>query len=1136
MSDHLHTQPDEHLEARITAYVLGEASPFESAELEDLISKSPELQLFLNRTRALHGLLKEAETTSNTPAEDWKLPSEKREKLDAIFGSEETTVHLDKESRIRRASFRAVIGIAAVFVVTAVISRHYVLPQLSPIEERETIVNYMSKRDAGIEVESRTTAAENTPQPNTSGVVVGGAVNSPQTIEKENLTLAEAIVRAGGATEFGSKKRVRVHRDGEIQTYDLTNKELQEVILQPGDNVEVPQKNWFGCGASRDELVESEPIPEEPPGELAGLITSGLRSGDAAITDNSIDALLNNPDRTSDADLKETMPGLTGTFPLDDPGEKKQAEMPDSDFNAFAPDSPAQRKPNAPSAAPTKEIITGANASPVTPSPQREITFGDGDDFGGGWGEENTNVENSAKGRFRRDLSLDSGETTIAEAKKLRNLGKYEESRKLLEKAEQSAPEDSRNEEELGYLDDPIRTKPALTEEHSKDVDDLRRKLYTAEGNYELGKYDDALETYEEALRIDPYNEAARRGMEKVANAKSDYYRAAYDQTRSELLMEVDKAWELVVPAEELGASMDEIASGSNEIAKGYDWSFDPFSERGSSAGALYARPPIDAAEDEPEVLEFEGFLNYGSGSERNSGITWLMDPELNASPPKFKMNLRAGSERESYMFRGIDLGDSPTAGKGLFYVLPEDEESITGIDWPSGGVNLDLKPKINLVDLSEEIPATEEPFSTFSLNISDASFQIARAAMEKGEQPDPAAIKPEQFYNAVNYGDPAPSSLEPVAAAIDQVAHPVIPGRNLVRVALRTASTGRSAAQPLRLTLLVDQSGSMVREDRRAAMETALEQLATLLTENDEVTVIGFSRTPRLLADSLPGDQAEKLPELINQTASEGGTNLEQAITLASELALRHKLDSAQNRIVLFTDGAANLGNADPSRLSESIEALRQQSISFDIAGIGTTDLNDNLLAELARHGNGRYYLVDENTGASLATQLAGAFRPAAENVKVQVVLNPNRVGNYKLIGFEKDRLKTEDFRNDSVDAAELAADEAGVAMYQVETLPEGSGEIGEVSVRFRDTASGEMVERTWTIPYDPSAPAIDKADQKTQLATLSLLAAQKLQGGPLADAINLRNFSETLARLKQAYAKDEKTTQMLTFIDRLK
>ncbi|MES2982523.1 MAG: von Willebrand factor type A domain-containing protein [Verrucomicrobiota bacterium] len=546
-------------------------------------------------------------------------------------------------------------------------------------------------------------------------------------------------------------------------------------------------------------------------------------------------------------------------------------------------------------------------------------------------------------------------------------------------------------------------------------------------------------------------------------------------------------------------------------------------------------------ADNNPTDDPFATPAQTGKGTSTASG--GVIDPFAKASTSTSNLPITPANPLafESGIQAELDaFGDIPITGRLFQEGKDGGIESEISAGYKSEylfrGLSLAEEHKPSLIDLSEELSTTEEVFSTFSLNISDASFQIASAAVAKGERPDPTSIKPEQFYNAVDYGDPAPSASEPVAAAIDQTAHPVIPGRNLVRVALRTGSTGRSAAQPLRLTLLVDQSGSMVRADRRAAMETALASLATLLTENDRITVIGFSRIPHLLAQSLPGNEAGKLPDLINQTASEGGTNLEQAINLATEQAISHQLAGAQNRIVLFTDGAANLGDADPERLSKKIQDLRQQGLAFDIAGIGTNDLNDRLLSDLARHGNGRYYLVGEKTGGNLATQLAGAFRPAAENVKVQVKLNPQRVGNYKLIGFEKDRLKTEDFRNDAVDAAELAADEAGVALYQVETLPEGTGEIGEVSVRFRDTATGEMVERTWTIPYDASAPSFDKANPKTQLATLALLAAQKLQTGPMADAIDFSNYSETIAKLKQAHTKSAKTQQLLNLINGIK
>ena len=100
--------------------------------------------------------------------------------------------------------------------------------------------------------------------------------------------------------------------------------------------------------------------------------------------------------------------------------------------------------------------------------------------------------------------------------------------------------------------------------------------------------------------------------------------------------------------------------------------------------------------------------------------------------------------------------------------------------------------------------------------------------------------------------------------------------------------------------------------------------------TKDDLVTVIGFSRTPRLLADGMSGDQAAKLKDLVNQSASEGGTNLEEAIKLAEQLADRRKLSGAQNRIVLFTDGAANLGDAKPERLAEKVKQLRQKGIAF--------------------------------------------------------------------------------------------------------------------------------------------------------------------------------------------------------------
>ena len=170
----------------------------------------------------------------------------------------------------------------------------------------------------------------------------------------------------------------------------------------------------------------------------------------------------------------------------------------------------------------------------------------------------------------RASYTAHLSDASVALAQQHRKVGKYDEARQLLEDVLEPGvdPNNALAKRELEYLDDPIRTNPALTYEHVQNVDRVRRGLYMAEGHYNLGKFDEAKREYERVIRIDPYNSAARRGMERVAARKSDYYRAAYDQTRAQLLMEVDAAWELAVPTEapDIPAEFDRTGPDSGAI------------------------------------------------------------------------------------------------------------------------------------------------------------------------------------------------------------------------------------------------------------------------------------------------------------------------------------------------------------------------------------------------------------------------------------------------------------------------------------------------------------------------------------------------------------------------------------------
>ncbi len=148
----------------------------------------------------------------------------------------------------------------------------------------------------------------------------------------------------------------------------------------------------------------------------------------------------------------------------------------------------------------------------------------------------------------RRVMEQHLADGSVALAQQFRRVGKYKEAREKLDAVLSVDPNNQQARQELEYLDDPIRTNPALDYAHTQKVDQVRRNLYTAEGFKNLGLYDKAIAEYQKVLRIDPHNMAARRGMEGIHKLKTDYYNATYDETRARLLAQVDKAWEMAVP------------------------------------------------------------------------------------------------------------------------------------------------------------------------------------------------------------------------------------------------------------------------------------------------------------------------------------------------------------------------------------------------------------------------------------------------------------------------------------------------------------------------------------------------------------------------------------------------------------
>ncbi|MCL4785538.1 MAG: von Willebrand factor type A domain-containing protein [Verrucomicrobia bacterium] len=456
-------------------------------------------------------------------------------------------------------------------------------------------------------------------------------------------------------------------------------------------------------------------------------------------------------------------------------------------------------------------------------------------------------------------------------------------------------------------------------------------------------------------------------------------------------------------------------------------------------------------------------------------------------------------------------------------------------------------KPATNAPIPQPEIQTSENAFSTFSLNVSDVSFKLAAASLEKGQMPDQASIRSEEFINAFDYRDPEPqwdsaSSLSaqtgkmpvplpaPIAFAWERARYPFAHNRDLLRFSIKTGAVGRQAGRALNLVLLLDNSGSMERADRMHIIREALRVLARQLQPQDKISVITFARTPRLWVDGASGTQAGEVAEQVGGLTPQGGTNLEEAMNLAYQTALRHYAAGGINRVVMLTDGAANLGNVEPESLKQKVESHRKQGIALDCFGIGWEGFNDDLLEVLSRNGDGRYGFINspEEAATEFAGQLAGALQVAASDVKVQVEFNPARVKAYRQIGYAKHQLTKEQFRDNTVDAAEIAAQEAGNALYTAEVNPAGEGPLCIVRVRFKFPGTVVYREHEWAVPYNGSAVSLEQASPAMRLAASASAFSEWLVASPFAAEVALDALIGYLSGVPEIYGADARPKKL--------
>jgi Ca-activated chloride channel family protein len=288
----------------------------------------------------------------------------------------------------------------------------------------------------------------------------------------------------------------------------------------------------------------------------------------------------------------------------------------------------------------------------------------------------------------------------------------------------------------------------------------------------------------------------------------------------------------------------------------------------------------------------------------------------------------------------------------------------------------------------------------------------------------------------------------------------------------------------PKNLVFLVDVSGSMDEPAKLPLVVRSLHMLAQQLTARDRLAIVVYAGNEGLALPPTPGDRKDAIFAALDRLSAGGSTNGGAGIKLAYRLARESYIPGGINRVLIATDGDFNVGVTSRGDLVRLLEGERKSGVFLTVLGVGTGNIKDSAMEQLADVGNGNYAYLDSDEEARkvLVTQAASTLVTVAKDVKVQIEFNPERVSAYRLVGYEDRVMRAEDFKDDARDSGDMGSGHSVTALYEIAPPGNdaGAGSVDPLKYQTAGKPTGSAELLTVKLRYkQPDADVSREIDQ---------------------------------------------------------
>ena len=441
-------------------------------------------------------------------------------------------------------------------------------------------------------------------------------------------------------------------------------------------------------------------------------------------------------------------------------------------------------------------------------------------------------------------------------------------------------------------------------------------------------------------------------------------------------------------------------------------------------------------------------------------------------------------------------------------------------------------------------LKVTDNPLSTFSIDVDAASYSNMRRFLNMGQLPPAGSVRIEELINYFHYEYPQPTNDHPFSINTEISDCPWNKDNKLVLIGLQGKKIPTENLPASNLVFLIDVSGSMNIPNKLPLVKASMKLLVDQLREQDNVAMVVYAGAAGLVLPSTSGAEKTKIKDAIDNLESGGSTAGGEGIKLAYKVAKKNFMKNGNNRVILCTDGDFNVGASSDDEMERLIEEERKSGVFLTVLGYGMGNYKDSKMQKLADKGNGNHAYIDGMSEAKkvLVNEFGGTLFTIAKDVKLQIEFNPTKVQGYRLIGYENRLLNKEDFNNDKKDAGELGSGHTVTALYEiipigvktdllekvdklkyqknVEPLSKSSHSNEILTVKFRYKAPDEDMSKLIEHPVIDNQIAIAKTSDNYRFAASVAQFGMLLRNSEFKST---SSFSNVLVLAKKAKGNDE-------------